>query len=108
MSKEEKDALILEHLQKYMDESTINSLEDLEFKDVSGFSNSTLIITNKNAVAGSEKPSRLVVRFFESAGADQAAETATFRLMGEKDLGPKEYYVDEKMRIEQCIEGRAL
>lgn len=91
-----------------MDEGTINSLADLEFKDVSGFSNNTLIVTNKNAKKESEKPSKLVVRFFESAGADLAAESATFRLMGEKGLGPKEYFVDEKMRVEECIAGRAL
>ena len=91
-----------------MDEGTVNSMDDLSIKDCSGFSNNTLIITNNKAKEGSEKPAKLVVRFFESAAADFAAETATFRLMGEKGLGPKEYYVDEKIRVEECIDGRAL
>ena len=108
LSKADKDSMTLQYCQKFMDEGTVNSLADLEVKDVSGFSNNTLIVTNKNAKEGSDKPSKLVIRFFESAAADFAAETATFRLMGEKALGPKEYYVDEKIRVEQCINGRAL
>jgi thiamine kinase-like enzyme len=108
LSKEEKDAMTLKYMQQFMDEGTVTSLEDLTIKDCSGFSNNTLIVTNNKAVAGSAKPAKLVVRFFESAAADFAAETGTFRIMGEKDLGPKEYYVDEKIRVEQCIEGRAL
>jgi len=91
-----------------MDEGTVNTLEDLEVKDVSGFSNNTLLVTNKKPKEGSTKPSKLVVRFFESAAADFAAETATFRLMGQKALGPKEYFVNEKIRVEECINGRAL
>jgi hypothetical protein len=47
-----------------MDEGTVSSLDDLEIKDISGFSNHTLIVKNKNAKEGSDKPSRLVVRFF--------------------------------------------
>lgn len=100
LTKEEKDTLTLKYMQQFMDEGTVSSMADLEIKDCSGFSNNTLIITNKNAKEGSEKPARLVVRFFESAAADFAAETATFRMMGEKGLGPKEYYVDETIRVE--------
>ena len=90
-----KDEMTVKYMKQFMDEDTISSMADLEIKDVSGFSNNTLIITNKNAKKDSEKPAKLVIRFFESVAADFEMETATFRLMGQKDLGPKEYYVDE-------------
>ena len=68
------------HFKKF----NLNSINDLDVKDISGNSNTTFIVHPKE-----NELKKVVIRFFESKVSNFDLERDVFRRMSEKGIGPK-------------------